>query len=384
MFFFLGDSCDILTKVSDNIFLDKGWDYTKINDKEFWYKGYSLDCVLQDSLNDIVQGYKPRGIWLLITKQGVNIDIYYPSYRGHDILSLNDNLTNLPLEGYHKVSMSDVVLSDLPNQSFDVVSKNVFDILCENVNNFVLYNKIEQPINIACTGGVDSTSTLAVLEKTQTPYNIYLSGWKIHNTQLPSFVVGSKNNNQSTVVDYVRKYHYGYRLTNPSLTKTITACGFWGDDVTSRKSNDIVYLAGVLGVDFQTLIQPNDYISPYIKRDKPNIDSMSGITFEYAKSKILERLLNSPQIWHIDNDMFFCPYHDIRILEQVLTLSPNELINNARNVTIQKRVIEHCDPNILLLLDERKNNPQYELKNFIENFNKVNLQYCKNLKKEMT
>ena len=80
MFFYIGQECPIksLNKVTDNIFLDKGWNCQNINDVNYWYKGYSTDCVLSQHINEIVDGYNPNGKYAVISEKG---NIFYPSLR---------------------------------------------------------------------------------------------------------------------------------------------------------------------------------------------------------------------------------------------------------------------------------------------------------------
>ena len=55
MFFYIGEECPIdgLIKVEPNLYLDKGWNHKS----GIWYKGYSTECVLEDSVYDIGNGF---------------------------------------------------------------------------------------------------------------------------------------------------------------------------------------------------------------------------------------------------------------------------------------------------------------------------------------
>ena len=50
MFFYIGQDCPIksVSKVAENLFLDKGWNSKIVNDVSYWYKGYSTECLLSE------------------------------------------------------------------------------------------------------------------------------------------------------------------------------------------------------------------------------------------------------------------------------------------------------------------------------------------------
>ena len=88
MFFYIGSTCPMqsMNKVADRLFLDNGWNFKD----NIWYKGYSVDCALADSLLDILDGYQPNGKWCVIHDEVV----YHPVLRGFPLYRYNGEQTN--------------------------------------------------------------------------------------------------------------------------------------------------------------------------------------------------------------------------------------------------------------------------------------------------
>ena len=81
-----------MKQVEPRLFVDEGW-----NQKNgIWYKGYSTECILEDSIYDIVNGYQPSGKYCVIC----NGEVYYPMLRGFPIYILAKQKTNLKLDGF--------------------------------------------------------------------------------------------------------------------------------------------------------------------------------------------------------------------------------------------------------------------------------------------
>ena len=60
-------------------------------------------------------------------------------------------------------------------------------------------------------------------------------------------------------------------------------------------------------------------------------------------------------MWHLDNNMFFCPFADLRIPEVALKLSIDDLIRICVNGDIQRHIVERFKPGAISLLSDYKN-----------------------------
>ena len=167
MFFYIGKHCNLLTQVNDNLHLDKGWS----KKDNIYYKGYSCECSIGESIDDIVNGYKPNGIWIVIN----NKTVYHSTLRGFPLYQKDKDFTNIPnLKNfdlvYDKINWS----SNYDELSLDEVTQKVFNILIENINGFIKFNN--EKLKVLLTGGLDSTvvwalvQNLADIEIVKTPH----------------------------------------------------------------------------------------------------------------------------------------------------------------------------------------------------------------------
>ena len=62
-----------MNNVRDKLWLEDGWKETD----GIYYKGYSLECRLEDTIKAITMGYKPNGKWCVIKGD----KIYHPLLR---------------------------------------------------------------------------------------------------------------------------------------------------------------------------------------------------------------------------------------------------------------------------------------------------------------
>jgi len=144
MFFYIGNECKLLEQVDAGLFLDKGW--TKVN--SVWYKGYSTECNLSENIDNILNGYKPKGIWCVISSVDAIHKVYHPK------------LCNFPSDGFTNLYNNNVVHNYLTFNntvnSLDTVFDNIVSMLVDTIHGYTKYNS--DTLNIWCTGGLDSGS----------------------------------------------------------------------------------------------------------------------------------------------------------------------------------------------------------------------------------
>jgi len=363
MFFYIGSACPILslTQVSPNLFLDKGWNESN----GIWYKGYSTECVLKDRIYDIINGFQPSGKYCVI----YNSEIYHPVLRGFPLYSLGNNKTNIQLSGHTPVIYPSILPKSGPALSLDEVSTMVGDILVENTENFYRFNA---PVNMTAlfSAGLDTLTAWAVIDQVSKNYTV-----SIH---LPNFkdstfleMMGADRDYTSDLMDVITKdywgYHHGcfYQKENWNIT------GYYAEVYTYRDGEAINAIANYYGKRIDELASESDYLYWFLKR--PNIvEKYRDSMLEFSNDDELKRFLWSTiwydhQMWHLDNNLMFSPFADIRIPELVNRMSVSDITKNAVSGEIQKNIVKRFRPDLYALLADYKNEKNI-WKNFRENF----------------
>jgi hypothetical protein len=364
MFFYIGDDCPItaLTQVEPKLFLDQGW-----NQKSgIWYKGYSTECVLEDSIYDIVNGYQPAGKYCVIC----NGEVYHSVLRGFPLYSLGSNKTNIQLSGYDSV-----IYPSIPPQSESVlslheVSTMIGDILVENTENFYRFN---DPVNMTAlfSAGLDTLTAWAVIDQVTKNYTI-----SIH---LPNFkdrtfleAMGATRDYTSDLMDTVTKDYWGYHHACFYQKENWNITGYYAEVYTYRDGEAINAIANYHGKRIDELATETDYLYWFLKR--PNIvEKYRDSMLEFSDDDELKKFLWSTiwydhQMWHLDNNLMFSPFADIRIPKLVNRMSVEDITKNCISGEIQKNIVKRFRPDLYALLSDYKNEKDI-WKNFRENFN---------------
>jgi hypothetical protein len=350
MFYYIGNQCNLLEQVDTGLFLDKGWS----QHNSAWYKGYSTECNLSENIDNILNGYKPKGIWCVISDNRV----YQPN-----LCSFPDNgFTNL-----HEVArVGDFLELNNSINSMDIVVDNVTTMLVESCQGYARYNS--DILNIWCTGGLDSVLLLAICEKANVPYNLYA-----HKSSFSSHV-----EYESNLTKHVKREFPNYSFLSLFVNKTVLATGYGGDNYFCRHPVQINMLANSLGSTALEIVKPYHYSYPYLHKHKFQDIVNPYTTEEELKKKLLHQIQIWHSVWHIDNTITFTPYHDVDLFKMVLTLPLHELIDASLDGTIQKKAIEKCNPELLSLVDEQKNTALGG-KNLFNNLERVKLSCCKKI-----
>lgn len=362
MFFYLGENCSLLNKQSENLFIDSGW--SKIDD--VYYKGYCLDCDIHNNIDRIIHGDSLQGIYCVIKGN----ELYHSDVRTFPLYQQGSSLTNLRLENYIEVNNNKYKVPT-ENKSFDTVVKELIDIIANNLS------KVE--LNIWCTGGIDSTMLIAIAEFAKLNYAIHIAKPDNISTDI-RIREGTVESYQSELLNFCRSNYWAYELLSVFDNKIITT-GFYGDNFFCRTIWQIKMLLSALELPFNETVKSNHYIFKHITK---NIFKVPHLQFHDANFNLgnvkLETiaLCSSPQVWHFDNTITFCPLLDERITNSVWSLDVKTLLDSALDATIQREIIRNTKPDVLLLLDRYKND-QFGRKNFFDNIEKVNLPYCTNI-----
>lgn len=366
MFFYIGDDCPIksMKQVEPRLFLDDGWNQKS----DIWYKGYSTDCVLADVLDFIVGGYQPSGKWCAIHKD----QIYHPVLRGFPVYELDCNKTNLKLEGYDIKIYPSIQPTEDNTLSLDEVSYEICKILVENTENFYKYNVVHD-MTVLFSAGLDTLTSWAILDKITKNYTLSIH---VPTNQDRTLLErqGTQREYGSDLIDKVSEDYWGYyhacfyKETNWNIT------GYYAEVYTYRDGVAINALANHQGKKIYELANEEDYLYWFLKR--PNIvETYKDSLMKFDSDKDLKTYLWSTiwydhQMWHLDNNLFFCPFADIRIPNLMNRLSIEDITKNCVSGQIQKNIVGMLRPDLLPLLSDYKNEKDI-WKNFRANFNEA-------------
>jgi hypothetical protein len=368
MFFYIGDNkpLEALIQVDTNLFLDKGWS----NVGSIWYKGYSTECKIFEKLQDILQGYQPPGKYCVIH----NNQIYHPALRGFPLWKFNDSLTNLKLDDYAfvKNTISPPISNDII--SLDEASTIIGNILLENTQNFFKFNDIEK-INVLYSGGLDTLTSWAVMDSVTKNYILEVhvpknSGNTFHNR------IGRTRQYNNDLTEKVSKDNWGYDILSLYNETKWYLTGYYAEVLQFRDGVAINALAKNKGKNIDEIAKSEEYLYWFLKRQKI-IDKFKNSILSFKDDNELKKYLYDTifvdyQMWHIDNNMSFSPFFDIRITDTMMKLSIDDITTNAMNGTIQKNIVNRFNSQLLSILSDYKNEKSV-FGNFRKNFGSIKL-----------
>lgn len=367
MFFYIGNDRPIqsINKVSSNLFLDQGWDTISLNDIQYWFKGYSTDCVLKDNIQNIIDGYQPRGKWAVIDSKQ---NIYHPVLRGFPLYENQEGVkTNIPLPNFTNVIYPVVKINRTDQKiSLEEAAASINNILKENVTNFLKYNKIDK-LNVLFSAGIDTLTVWSVVDCLGIDYDLHIHIPKNNNR------VGLVTEYNSDLVNLLRKTYWGYEITRCFNKLNYYLTGFYSERIQLREVSQGHAISNFKKVKLHELPNRKDYLYYFLQRPTNKINSEPTFNNEselidYCNSSVFFDF----QMWHIDNNFHFSPFYDLRITEVINQLSLDDIIKNALDATIQKDIIKLNRPKFLTILSDYKNEGPI-FKNYNKNFKNIML-----------
>ena len=367
MFFYIGDNKPLKTliQVDTNLFLDKGWS----NVGSIWYKGYSTECKIFEKLQDILQGYQPPGKYCVIH----NNQIYHPALRGFPLWKLNNSLTNLKLDGYALVEniISPPIYNDII--SLDEASTIIGNILLENTQNFFKFNNIKE-MNVLYSGGLDTLTSWAVLDNVTKNYTLDVYVPKETDKDLSlHHKLGRIREYTSDLIEKVSNDNWGYDISSVYTNNNWYLTGYYAEMIQFRDAEAIHALANYQNKWIDELAKPNEYLYFFLKRSSLSRYKQTMLHFKddnELKKYLYDTIFVDYQMWHIDNNMSFNPFFDIRITNTMMKLSIDDITTNAMNGTIQKNIVNRFNSQLLSILSDYKNEKSV-FGNFRKNFGSI-------------
>jgi hypothetical protein len=299
----------------------------------------------------------------------------HPPLRGFPLYEREDSKTNLQLEGYACSSYEhELSISKQSPITLEQASTFIGDILLENTINFLKYNKIDE-MNVLCSAGLDSTTSWAVLDSVTKDYTLHAYIPK-DNDKLFREYMGVIREYESDLLDKISHDNWGYSMMSSFNEPNWYLTGYYAEVIQYRDGMAINALANYQGKKIQELCSETDYLYHFLHR--PNIveqykDSM--LVFENdqeLKDYLYGTIFGDWQMWHVDNNMAFSPFADIRIPKTMSRLSIEDITKNSVSGLIQREIIKRFKPELLSLVSEYKNSKD-TWGNFRQNFASITL-----------
>jgi hypothetical protein len=322
-------------------------------------------------LQSILQGYQPAGKWCVIH----NEKVHHPKLRGFPFYKSNNNQTNLNIDGYGSISCTLEAKLSNESLSLDEASIIIGDILLENTKNFFKYNDIKE-MNVLYSGGLDTLTSWAVLDNVTKNYilDIYVpkeadKDLSLHHKR------GRIREYTSDLIEKVSNDNWGYDISSVYKNNNWYLTGYYAEMIQFRDAEAIHALANYKNKYIDELAKPHEYLYWFLKR--PILDKYKKTMLTFTDDGDLKKYLYNTifvdyQMWHLDNNMTFNPFFDIRITDTMMKLSIDDITINAMNGTIQKNIVKRFNSQLLSILSNYKNEKSV-FSNFRKNFGSIKL-----------
>lgn len=370
MFFYLGRNCPLksMIQVSEDIFLDKGWTSKSINNKIVHYKGYSTECKLSENIGEIIDGYRPAGKWSAITQDK---QVLYPKLRSFPIYTDGTIRTNIPFDNLtSEVYETEKIQRSHHKITLDEAAHKINYILTDNIHNFMKYNQVDR-LRVLFSAGMDSLTVWSIVDNLSYHYDLYAHIPKGNISHADFF--GVKQEYDSDLIPLLRQKFWGYKMTSCLNDKNWYTTGFYSERFQLREVSTGHAFANYYDKNLWEIPKETDYLYHFLQRSECKKNTAPRFVTE---SDLLdwcnESVYYDHQMWHIDNNLHFSPFFDIRITQVMNELSLEDIIHNALTAYIQKKIIEMNNSLMLSLVGDYKNaGPLWE--NFTKNFKNIQL-----------
>ena len=354
---------------------DLGWKELTGPHGKIVYKGY-INGDLQKFLYNLdpTSVDMPVGSFTAIMEHKHNIFIKHDNNRAYPIYSNNEkcDLTNLKsADEYPNTSWYDHLLHiDTKTKTINMVlqtkddpinykyvsmedtCEKIFNLLNDEIRQFSTYNK--HPIKIVPTCGIDNTLVMGLLRYNKIPFEI---------------------------VDYeYKKWSYFFKKNRRSLINThgelfltdgftwadqpvILANGYHADQYFLRDYIPLYLICKQHKLDLDSIAEKYQRSYTYknhVEQRTDYRDKLNSIIEEYNHNenlyeKVYEILNGTYLLWHIEETLYWSPFKNLSITKHILSMPMEEIIDNAFNVTIQKKLLEKAWPEFSQVVTKEKN-----------------------------
>lgn len=316
---------------------DNGWQHNG----ETFYKGYGHGEVG----NYLEMSYTPNSINIVTPK--IRSCPLYINFEQTQITNLEGEVR---LHNDQTVVINDKKIGIIPRQ-FDYVWPTVnqsLEKVCDDVIaclSHQLMQLFEQyPFTHKCcfvSGGIDTVLLAALIEYHQADVEII----DYEHFEYDYF--------SNQVLDLLRK-NWAYTQIHHWRKETILVSGAMGDEFMFRGPRCISQWARLKNLALLNLLEQAPYYHQrYFLQPENLVYFKDKSATSYAT--IIDQLLNDYQHWHIGNTLTWTPFLHVDILMAVLSMSAEDLVQQALDAKLSKMIIEKLAPRYLQYISTYKN-----------------------------
>ena len=350
--------------------LDEGW--TQYSDG-VWGKGYLDQGILAEHILDICEETVPSryGNFCIIKVTDDSVEIKTDILRSFPIwYDYEKGVTNLYVNGAIQWTCDLVRITKdwvLEHSKFDPVgpiddsiltieqvTEKVDDILNQKTLEFLKHQTF--PIRVFLSGGIDTALVFSYIQKHTKDYQLVLN---LH-TDLDYFYL--KNHSRL-------KEFWGYTQIHHWNEDCVLASGAPGDEFTARSPTTANLLLLHYGTSIPELLansSPKDSLHYSYYNQKKYLDTWAETAKTYTHQSLVETIrtccdynVNDWQHWHLGRTLTWTPLRDLEMFKLFARLKFDDLKQQVMNSSVQLRLIEKNNPEILSYLSTQKNSVNY-------------------------
>ena len=375
--------------LSNNLFLnhDLGWKNKKFKNINIFYKGYSDEYSDEELFEKILENPIPHisGNFTAILDLEKEIIISHDNCRSYPIYFQEDiiKVSNLDTEG-KRIEFNNFIKIHKKNNHIEVVNLNISPTIEKNINLDQAIDKIDNILNqsiekfisknkksikIILSGGLDSTLVFSYIKK-------FTKNYELIDCEYRKWTTFTKNNWKK-----ISKVSNQYLLSHSwGETPVLFANGYYGDQFFMRDLTPLRLLLNHYKINIFEQIEKHKgtYNNNHFK--KPAEFDRSENNLKDKKYRIIEQDLEKTKkyclnilagtylIWGLDHTIYYTPFKNLKIPNIILNLPINDLIDNAFQCTIQKKLLQRNDDKLLDIVFDEKNNGNFNnLVNYLKN-----------------
>lgn len=348
------------------ISLDRGWQILEINNKTVLFKGYCESMSMQEVAMQMCKDALPkfRGNFCVLVIDDRHVTVTHDVDRAFPIYINEDGVTNLHATKLREQCWAscqltvddelDYVLTQVqptpcvptPNLDTQGATDILFDIFASKTQGLLAHN--QGPIRSYLSGGLDTLTAFAFLYN-QAPQRLEIIDYE--HFEYDTFVVQVREElNKFWSYSRIALHHW--------IDPCIFATGGCGDEFSFRGPSTVATWAAWHDINLLQLMQDrktsyhyyyytvkNRDIFEKIWSDRKNLQSRYR-DYQDLSWHLLDVLRNDHQHWHLGNTLTWTPFKDIRIIETLLCMRPDDLVAHTIDNTVCCAMISKIDPGL--------------------------------------
>ena len=229
-----------------------------------------------------------------------------------------------------------------PYRSVNDTAEKILEIITQGIDHL---KKIAgaSPIKIVATGGYDSTMLIGMLRYNQIKFDTVDYEYK-------KWTYFNKANKSSLELLYPTNYK---KMHTWGDKKTIVATGHHADQYFVREYSMLRLLCDANNKDLDKIIEQNKnaYSYEFLIDGKGSVSKHNTDLYR----ELYDICLGKYHVNHLDNTLYWMPFKNREITNNILSMPIEEIVRNGIECTIQKNIINLIDPELNKLVTGKKN-----------------------------